>query len=195
MRTTILKLNYRNTRQILQFAYGFAQEYMGSKEADDDGVPLIKPEMAGNFGPEPHFKMALNNQHESEFICQCLLKWHADGVAWQDMAIIYCDYAFSQFLLANLRRHNIPAVWLGSRANRLNYNPALEQVILVTRQSSKGLEFPRVIVAGLGGLNDTPQERPSEIRLLYVAMTRAQQTLLVTSHQANFYTQQLERRQ
>ncbi len=67
-RTTILKLNYRNTREILQFAYGFAKDYLLAKDADDDGVPLIEPEMAGNTGLEPVFKIMQNPAHEIEFI-------------------------------------------------------------------------------------------------------------------------------
>lgn len=49
-RTSILKLNYRNTREILQFAFEFAKEFMQEKTTDDDSVPLIMPEVAGNSG-------------------------------------------------------------------------------------------------------------------------------------------------
>jgi superfamily I DNA/RNA helicase len=48
--------------------------------------------------------------------------------------------------------------------------------------SSKGLEFPLVAVPGLGFMphaNDDPRE---EARLLYVAMTRAMDHLILTCH-------------
>ena len=35
-RTKILSLNYRNTRQILHFAYEFAEELLQEKNSDDD---------------------------------------------------------------------------------------------------------------------------------------------------------------
>ena len=55
-RTTILKLNYRNTREVLIFAYAFAKEYLQEKNSDDDHVPLVVPESAGVSGPEPIFR-------------------------------------------------------------------------------------------------------------------------------------------
>jgi len=45
-RTSILKLNYRNTSEILHFAFDFAKDYLQEKDADEDSVPLVKPEMA-----------------------------------------------------------------------------------------------------------------------------------------------------
>ncbi|MGB5852824.1 MAG: NERD domain-containing protein, partial [Rhodanobacter sp.] len=48
-RTTILKLNYRNTLEILSVARAFAQDLLASRsdDADGDGVPLVAPESAG----------------------------------------------------------------------------------------------------------------------------------------------------
>lgn len=50
----MLKLNCRNTREILKFAYGFAKEFMQGKLADDDHVPLIEPEDALVNAGIPH---------------------------------------------------------------------------------------------------------------------------------------------
>ncbi|KAA3655549.1 MAG: hypothetical protein DWQ11_00505 [Proteobacteria bacterium] len=43
-----------------------------------------------------------------------------------------------------------------------------------TIHSSKGLEFERVIMTGIGEMNDTEAERLSSAWMLYVGMTRAQ---------------------
>jgi len=59
------------------------------------------------------------------------------------------------------------------------------------RQSSKGLEFKTVILAGLGTLKVAEKDQADEVRLLYVGMTRAREKLLVTSSKANFYTERL----
>jgi superfamily I DNA/RNA helicase len=61
----------------------------------------------------------------------------------------------------------------------------------LTRQSSKGLEFKAVILAGLGTLKVAEKDQADEVRLLYVGMTRAREKLLVTSSKANFYTERL----
>src|SRR5690625_7061979 len=55
-RTTILKLNYRITREILMFAYDFAKDYLTAEDADEDHVSLIQPEVAGSHGPPPAFR-------------------------------------------------------------------------------------------------------------------------------------------
>lgn len=185
-RTSILKLNYRNTREILQFAFEFAKEFIQEKKTDDDSVPLIMPEVAGNSGPQPVFKFTHNINEEIEFICRCLKKWHAEGVQWKDIAIIYGDYAFSSALQKAMKQHNIPHSWL-IKNNRKNYNPENDKVTLVTQHSSKGLEFPRVIVAGVGELKDAETDVPEQMRLLYVAMTRAQEALLLTASNKNCY--------
>jgi hypothetical protein len=52
-RTSILRLNYRNTREILQFACDFASKFMDAKAADDDHIPMVHPESGGMSGPGP----------------------------------------------------------------------------------------------------------------------------------------------
>ena len=80
-RTKILKLNYRNTREILAFAYEFARDYLQEKGSSDDQVPLIKPETAGVGGPAPIFRQFRSFQEEAGFAANCATKWHEGGVA------------------------------------------------------------------------------------------------------------------
>ncbi|MEH6450305.1 MAG: ATP-binding domain-containing protein [Oleispira sp.] len=51
----------------------------------------------------------------------------------------------------------------------------------LTRQSSKGLEFKTVILAGLGTLKVAEKDQADEVRLLYVGMTRAREKLTAAS--------------
>ncbi len=190
-RTSILKLNYRNTREILHFAFDFAKEFLQEKDADEDSVPLVKPEIGGKSGQVPVFRLLPNRAQELAFIRSCLQKWHDAGVAWSEMVVIYCYHHFGEALLHELNQHAIPNVWMGDAKNRRQYDPVADKVLLVTRQSSKGLEFPRVIVAGLGGLKSAQEAIPEEARLLYVAMTRAQEYLLLTASGDNHYVQRL----
>src|SRR5690606_39267469 len=73
-RTTILKLNYRNTREILNFAFDFAKDYLQEKSADEDSFPLIKPEVGGNSGQKPVLKVLPTKSQELNFIGACLQK-------------------------------------------------------------------------------------------------------------------------
>ncbi len=190
-RTSILKLNYRNTREILNFAFNFAKEFLQEKDADEDSVPLVKPEVGGKSGLAPEFRKLANRMQELAFIRSCLQKWHNDGVAWSEMAVIYCHHNFGEALARELTQYNIPNLCMRDTKARRNYNPNDDQVLLVTRPSSKGLEFPRVIVAELGSLQDDEEKRAEEARLLYVAMTRAQETLLLTASGDNSYVRKL----
>ena len=191
-RTKILRLNYRNTREILAFAYEFAKDYLQEKNSDDDHVPLIKPETAGVAGPPPIFRQLDSFEEEASFAANCVARWHDDGVAWRDVAIIYDAHWMGEVVARKFRQRDIPFQLLDTSARKKRYNPQGDQVVILTQQSSKGLEFPRVIVVGLGKLKTEPENIVEESRQLYVAMTRARECLLVTASEANVYTQKIE---
>ncbi len=185
-RTTILKINYRNTREILQFAYDFAKEFLEQKFADDDHVPLIQPEMAGNSGVKPVFNLYRSLTDEMAFVSTCLITWSKAGIDWKDMAVIFPSNWLGEKLFQQLK-DRIPC------DVQKNYKPDENQVSLLTRHSSKGLEFSHVIVMGVGHLKDDEESLSAESRLLYVAMTRAKEELIVTAHSKNIYAEKLLR--
>lgn len=59
---------------------------------------------------------------------------------------------------------------------RVGYSVSEDYINLLTAHDSKGKEFPLVILYGLEDFEDTPEE----IRLLFVAMSRAKKQLFVT---------------
>src|SRR5699024_3782 len=63
-RTTILRLNYRNTAQVLAVARAFAQELLNARDADEDGVPQVLPESAGRHGPYPELRQCAHTGEE-----------------------------------------------------------------------------------------------------------------------------------
>ena len=191
-RTKILRLNYRNTREILTFAYEFARDYLQEKSSDDDHVPLVVPETAGAGGPTPIFRRLDSFEEETAFVAACVAKWHDDGVKWKDVAIIYGGHWMGEAIARKLGQRDIPFQLLDTSERRRRYDPQDEQVVILTRQSSKGLEFPRVVLVGLGRLRTDPENVAEETRLLYVAMTRARECLLVTASESNAYTQKIE---
>ena len=107
-RTKILKLNYRNTREILTFAYEFAKDYLQEKNSDDDHVPLVVPETAGVDGPKPIFRRLDSFEEETDFVVACVAKWHDDGVPWRDVAIIYGAHRMGEALAGKLPHRDIP---------------------------------------------------------------------------------------
>jgi len=184
-RTTILKLNYRNTREILSFAYDFAKDFLKVRDADDDNVPLVAPEMAGTSGPRPQFRKFENFNDEARYIARCIRKWQKNGQPLNNIAVIYGQHRQAVTLQRAVKDAGISCTWLKSAADKKCYDAYASQLALLTRQSSKGLEFDTVVLAGLGGLKSKEEDLENEVRLLYVGMTRAREKLLITGSGCN----------
>jgi len=66
-----------------------------------------------------------------------------------------------------------------------------DTVKLLTMHSSKGLEFPFVAIPGLGSLPKPGKDETEEARLLYVAMTRATEALLLIHHDDSVFSRRI----
>jgi superfamily I DNA/RNA helicase len=85
-RTTILRLNYRNTAQVLAVAYEFAKEFMTPAEAEEDDVPLVRPESGGRIGPLPTLSQLPTLKAEADYLRKNFVrstKMAALGGTWQ----------------------------------------------------------------------------------------------------------------
>ena len=91
-RTTILRINYRNTRQILQTASLIAADLLMPDDKDDDGIPLLKPISCGRDGEAPLIIRLPNLRAEASKIAELLNAAHQEGHAWDDMAVICRRY-------------------------------------------------------------------------------------------------------
>ena len=175
-RTTILKINYRNTRQILQTASMVAADLLKSEDCTDDGVPLVQPVSCGREGHEPVIIRLPTLRDEAVKIAELLSAAHQEGYAWGDMAIICRHYSEMERCAAVLRHRHLPhEVRKGSGT----FNPLADTIKLLTMHVSKGLEFPVVAVCGAGHMPGDGQDEAEEARLFYVAATRATQRLLI----------------
>lgn len=190
-RTTILRLNYRNTREILRYAYDFARHYLDPQNADEDHIPLVEPEAAGTSGPEPVLKCLESLESEIGFALACIRKWHKEGVNLRDIGVLYPGGAYGKAMAAALRKAGIDYIWLGTKQYKAAYDPEAERVTVLTIHSSKGLEFRRVILIGMGSLGVDEERTTEDARLLYVGMTRAQEGLLLTSSNDNQFSRLL----
>jgi superfamily I DNA/RNA helicase len=191
-RTTILRLNYRNTEEILNFAYAFVQHYLGETVTETDRVPIIQPESAGRHGASPAVRMFEGFPEECRYVARVFRHLHDEkDVPWSDMCIVYHGHWMAEHLAAAFKAAGIATQVLGDSTQRRNFAQNSETVKLMTMHSSKGLEFPVVAVAGVGYLAKDETRRVSDAKLLYVAMTRSTDRLLLTSCRKNEFTQQL----
>ena len=189
-RTTILRLNYRNTAEVLGVAYEFAREVLSPEEAEEDGIPVLSPESAGRHGEVPRLVTLPSFDAEVEHFVDTAGALHAKGMAWGDMAVLYRSRFIAERFSARLKKAGIPCDWAGE-GMRGRFRPDRESVKLLTMHSSKGLEFPLVVIPGLGYMPHAKEDPAAEARLLYVAMTRAIERLTLTAHRTSAFVERL----
>lgn len=192
-RTTILKLNYRNTEQVLGVAYEFAKEVMTPTTGDDDQVVLVEPASAGRQGAMPDLIKLPSFQHEVDYLAQRVQQLHERGTAWNEIAIIYRLRFMGDRIYQDFQKMQIPIEWVNADINSRNYDPDEESIKLITMHSSKGLEFPVVCIPGVGYLPNRNQVLADEARLMYVAMTRAMEQLILSCDRSSEFTRRLEK--
>ncbi len=191
-RTTILKLNYRNTNEVFSYAHRFIHHYLQPQASDEDHVPLIEPESAGLHSFAPELRTFSSFQQEVATIAHWLQHWQTErGMRWGEMCITYRHAAQGRALHQALQAAAIPCHWLGDATSKKRFDPAENKVRLMTIHSSKGLEFPLVIVAGIGFINTSGEAAIHEAKLLYIAMTRSTDKLLLTTHRETDFTRVL----
>ena len=175
-RTTILKLNYRNTAEVMAVACRFAREVLSAKEADEDGIPLVVPETAGRRGDKPRIARFADAGHELAYIASELRSFHRAGTPWKHMAVLFRPNRHGEQIARDWARAEVPA----SLSKKID--PGEDAVKLLTFHSSKGLEFPVVFIPFLESMPYMRDDIPGEAKLLYVGMTRAMDRLLLTHH-------------
>jgi hypothetical protein len=192
-RTTVLKLNYRNTSEILGFAYQFVRRYLNPDAKDEDHVPLVEPEAAGRHGPAPAVKTFNSYEEEASYIARIFKRMHDEqGIPWSDMCVTYRNNWMGKKLNTQFTSIGVPCQWLGDSKAKKQFKPSADSVKLMTMHSSKGLEFPIVAVSGIGNMPADREDPVSAAKLLYVAMTRSTEKLLLTSHRETEFLSQLK---
>ena len=193
-RTTILKLNYRNTQQVLALAYEFAKEIMEPTETGDEDIPpLVEPNSVGREGPVPDLIKCASYKAEIAYIARRIERLRRCATPLNEIAIIYRAKWMGEVAYAELRRAGVPVIWLNQNSSSRNFDPLSPSVKLMTMHSSKGLEFPVVFIPGLGYLPTGKGTIADEARLLYVAMTRAIEVLVLTGDRRSVFVERLKR--
>jgi hypothetical protein len=174
-RTTILKVNYRNTHEILDFAADFARQLLTHEESDEDGIPRLAPVSAGRRGTRPLLIKLPTIQAEADEIASRLKEAHQSGVAWKDMAVLYWDATDKNEIFRAFKAQHIYVVG----KETITFDKKDSKVKFLTIHNSKGLEFPLVAIMG-GRIVEQAKTDVEAAKLLYVAMTRATSQLVMT---------------
>ncbi len=189
-RTRILRTNYRNTRQILEFANKFL---MSGTTLFEDAVPdmedenaVIPPESASRSGPDPTLIIAKDGDDEIRETVRAVKKLLGKQAGPRKVAVLYSasrsgKASSASALFEALERHDIGVFWMTDPKDKQAKDrlaETRETVILTTIHSSKGLEFPSVV---LFNLENPREDVETNRKLIYVGMTRAMDHLTVVA--------------
>lgn len=192
-----LDRNYRNTREILQVASHFASR---TNSANEDSISIVPvdPSQAVRRGPRPILMNYLNLAEECTKVENMVKRFLNQKITYKDkpvtlqpkdIGILYprIPYTekerFSQFVedLSQIA----PVTWLNKNRNSRTkvFDPSIK---VQTVASSKGLQY-RAVILMWAGLFDhkNPGDADMERKLMYVALTRASDVLIVTYSQEN----------
>ncbi len=178
-RTSILHANYRSTREIGEAA----QSYLTAGALE----PEILERHYINNGPMPDVRSVQSSHHEAQLLVSFFKKaMRSLSLALGSCAVLCPSERSGENIAAALVELGLQATYMSGQDLNLSH-PGIK---VLTLNTSKGLEFPIVALAGfIGGdypiipYNASAEER-SEIlaqarRTIFVGMTRAMRALLV----------------
>jgi hypothetical protein len=180
-RTSILRLNYRNTAEVLALAMQCAQSLLAAEDRGEGEIPRVTPSTAGRRGPLPALIEARHGAEEAELLAERVSAALSAGSELDEVSVLCRAKYLLQPIEAALSKRGIAVQSMYSRAAR-DFDWSVPSVKLLTMHSAKGLEFPIVFVAGLQALPMRGESIEEAVRLLYVAMTRSTRELTLSAH-------------
>ncbi|MGP4071056.1 3'-5' exonuclease [Piscibacillus sp. B03] len=202
-RSKILSINYRNTQQIVRFAWEFYKRNSTLKDkVVEQGFEgeIIAPKTTPRKGPEPFIYQANNFQDEMQKISQIIKKLHEkEKVPYDEMVILYRVKRLSSkdyigTIQHTLKQQDIPHYWISENPeSKRNYVKNDQQVKISTIESSKGLDFQAVFIVNVDNMPFFLEEDENrEASLLYIAMTRAHKYLSLSYSGESKFTEYLD---
>jgi len=187
-RTKWLTINYRNTRQILRFAYEFLIQDPGIDigATSDGDFAVTEPETAGREGHEPQVHAVSGVAEEIAKIQEIVEGWYYNGIPSRSIGVLYWDtrtHRRQYWEQVALVLAEWGVLWVTDPANYENRDRAgvaSEPIILSTIDSAQGQDYTNVIVCGLPSPDD--EIDTAERKRIYSGLTRATHDLAVVVH-------------
>lgn len=204
-RSKILTINYRNTAQIIQFAWTFFQENSQLqnkvRQGSVEGIEIIPPQATKRKGPEPIIRTCKNFADEMLFVSNAIKKIHNENhVPFSDILILYRVknsskyYSYIDTIRNELTKHDLPYYWVTENADtKRKFNHFEETIKISTIDSAKGLDFRAVFIVNIENMPfplEDNEER--EVALFYIGMTRALEWLFLTYSGESKFTRYLD---
>lgn len=179
-RTSVLKLNYRNTAEVLALAMHCAQSLLQEQAETDEHMQTVHPATAGRRGPLPRLIAARSGFEEAQAVADQIASALADGLAPDAVAVLARTKKLLLPVAHALHQRGVAIQSMAGYDFR-RFDWRKPTVKLLTLHSAKGLEFPLVCIVGLDAMPFHDEPMDEEARLLYVGMTRATQRLVLSA--------------
>jgi hypothetical protein len=191
-RSKILNINYRNTSQIVSFAWEFFQKHSTLQnkvvQGQTEGVEIISPKSTKRKGPNAAILKVDSFAKEMKIIAKQIVQLHEfKNVPFLEMLILYrVKRTHKENIIGTIQRalqkEDIPFSWVTeNEASKRNFNREEETVKISTIDSSKGLDFQAVFIVKADTMPfPLEQDKEREVSLMYIAMTRAKEYLCVS---------------
>lgn len=198
-RSKILSINYRNTAQIVQFAWEFYQKHSALKNkvvSKDFEGEIIAPQSTRRNGAGPAMVRTDSFFKEAAIVAKQIKKLQEEKkVPLSEILILYrvkrthrMDYI--SVLQTALERESVPFYWLTQNSDsKRKFEKENDAVIISTIDSSKGLDFQAVFIVNVDNMPFALEEdKEREASLLYIGMTRAKEYLCLSYSGESEYT-------
>jgi len=193
-----LDKNYRNTREILRVAAEFASP-IGEQNDREARFQILTPDpnIALRSGQVPEMLTASNTEDELRIAIEKILTWQNKGLKPSEIAVLYrADTDGWVRHLATLLWQQTAIYWPhGSDARFADPSG----VCVRTMHSAKGLQWRAVLVMRCDMMpflpepnRDRAEQERLERGLMYIAMTRAEETLAFTRSTLNGFAARIQ---
>lgn len=175
-----LQKSYRNTYEILKAAFNLISQYEHADIDEENLSRPLSPHYAKRHGPKPLIIRCSSFQEEAEAVSRKISSLLAMGQTGGQICVIAPSKILRDEIKSALDRKTILNAEL-----RLDINFESDYVKISTIESAKGHEFANVFIMGLvngvlpNGSSEN-QDLTREASRLYVAMTRARESLTIT---------------
>jgi thymidine kinase len=190
-RSKVLSINYRNTSQIVKFAWDFYQKHSLFKNKvvnrDLEG-DIIAPQSTKRRGPEPGIIRAKSFQEEIRMVARQIKKLCTEkNIPLHEVLILYRvkrtqKLSIIDIIKRALTEYQIPFYWITENdETKRNFEKEDNRVKISTIDSSKGLDYQAVFIVNVDSMPfPLEDDKEREVSLLYIGMTRAKEYLCLS---------------
>ncbi|WP_231584320.1 3'-5' exonuclease [Paenibacillus dauci] len=196
-RSKVLSINYRNTAQIVNYAWDFYRSHSKLRDkfqttvTTSEPAEIIPPQGTKRRGPEPQSRHCTSIQEEMQWVVEQIQHLHeTKKVNYADMVILYRikgSYNNNYIIDAireGLDHSYIPYNWFTeNKRTKDSFDRYEETVKISTIDSAKGMDFQAVFIVNVDGMpreKAKEEEWDEEVSRFYIGMTRAMEHLYLS---------------